>query len=100
MKYINIERLCWLLTAAALIGWSLHLYKQMERPTIGWFEAAFGSWSMLPISVVYAVSRVRAKVLVDEPTGFFENGAGRYFLLALTMTASFGLIFLGLRAYM
>ena len=100
MKYISIERLCWLLAAAALIAWSLHFYEQFERPTIGWFEAAFGSWNMLPIGVVYAVYRVRAKVIVDEPPGSFENGSSRYLLLALAMTASIGLIFLGLRAYL
>jgi hypothetical protein len=99
MKYLNTKRLCWLLAAAALIGWSLHFYKQWDRPTVGWFEATFGSWSMLPIGVVYAVSRLRAKTIGDEPIGFYKKGAGRYFLVALTVTASFGLLFLGLRAY-
>ncbi len=44
MKYITTERLGWILAAEALTTWSLHFYKQFERPAVGLFEGSFGGW--------------------------------------------------------
>ena len=103
MKSITTERLYWVLMAGALISWSLHFYRQFERPAIGWFEAAFGGWSMLPLGVITAASimllRIRAKSIASDPIGFYEKGAARYFLVALTLTGSIGLILLSLRPH-
>ena len=103
MKSITTERLYWVLVAGALISWSLHFYRQFERPAVGWFEAAFGGWSVLPLGVMAAASivlaRIRAKTLARDPTGLYEKGAARYFLVALTLTASLGLILLSLRPH-
>ena len=98
MKYITTERLGWLLAAGALTAWSLHFYKQFERPAVGLFEAAFGGWSVLPLSVVIATATViMRKKAIDTPR-FYEEGSGRYLLIALVMVASFGLILLAVHA--
>jgi hypothetical protein len=103
MKSLTTERLYWVLVAGALTSWSLHFYRQFERPAIGWFEAAFGGWSVLPLSVMISASvvimRIRAKTIASDPMGFYEKGAGRYVLVAMTLTASLGLILLSLRPH-
>jgi len=103
MKSLTTERLYWVLVAGALTSWSLHFYKQIERPVIGWFEAAFGGWSILPLSVMITASivilRIRARTISRDPEGFYEKGAGRYLVVALTLTASLGLILLSLRPH-
>ena len=103
MKSITTERLYWVLMAGALLSWSLHFYRQFERPSIGWFEAAFGGWSMLPLGVITSASimllRIRTKSVGRDPIGFYEKGAARYFLIALTLAASLGLILLSLRPH-
>lgn len=102
MGSITTARLSYVLIGAALVGWSLHFYAQLQRPTVGWIEAAFGGWSVLAFGAVFALTRMalrlRAGTEVD-PNTFYDRGSGRYVLLGLTLLASAGFIFLGLRSY-
>jgi hypothetical protein len=54
---------------------------------------------VLPLSVVIATTTViMRKKAIDTPR-FYEEGSGRYLLIALVMVAFFGLILLGARAH-